>query len=621
MAEWIDQRSGTRWVDFVTDEISKWCSAYFDLGQCVWKMPWADLSLWEAWRRAAELDANPEVFGLVNFRKFVTALPESPEEAVEFLIDLLIIPEEEAADFLHRELMSVAGWSAYTAYKNRSFLPELLAIRLVYDAVLLQFDGSWSAAKQSNASEVRLEPQIASEGLYRKTLIQKLRSRSSPFAGRKSLQAIFCIDVRSEVYRTALEAQSPEIETIGFAGFFGMPVAVSQSARCPVLLNARYELRQGETPKGFAGVSKVWKALSESAVGCFPAVELAGTWFGVKMLQRWRKKSAPQNTAKLSWDIPLAERIDLATGALKNMSVDVSRLAPVVLFCGHGSETENNPYEASLDCGACGGHKGDVNARFAAALLNDQDVRAGLDKRGIKIPDDTTFIAGLHITTTDEVRLLEVDGLTQVEAWLKNASKVARRERNPHSTGKEVFRRSVDWSEVRPEWGLAGNAAFIAAPRSRTRNVNLQGRVFLHDYDASLDQDGSVLTLILTAPVIVASWINLQYYASTVNNKVFGSGNKTLHNVVGGFGIWEGNGGDLRTGLPLQSLHDGTKWRHEPLRLQVLIEAPRQRIERVLTANRDIQNLVENDWLHLIAWEGEAFHLYGGSGRWCNLPM
>jgi uncharacterized protein YbcC (UPF0753/DUF2309 family) len=329
--------------------------------------------------------------------------------------------------------------------------------------------------------------------------------------------------------------------------------------------------------------------------------------------------------------IPLAERVQLAAGALRNMSIDPRRLAPVVLLCGHGSTSENNPYGSSLDCGACGGHKGDVNARFAAALLNDPEVREGLLEAGTPIPEDCVFVGALHNTTTDDVTLYDQDQLlskkqrAQIERWLASASVSARRERsdNPFSPllsdqqlEWEAQQRSTDWSEVRPEWGLAGNAAFIAAPRSRTRNLNLEGRAFLHEYDPLADHDGSVLNLILNAPVIVASWINLQYFASTVNNQLFGSGNKVLHNVVGTFGVWEGNGGDLRTGLPLQSLHDGEQWRHEPLRLQVIVEAPRDRIDRVLERSPAVRNLVEHHWISLLSIDNHVVCECRGVGKW-----
>ena len=144
---------------------------------------------------------------------------------------------------------------------------------------------------------------------------------------------------------------------------------------------------------------------------------------------------------------------------------------------------------------------------------------------------------------------------------------------------RNVRRRSRDWSQVRPEWALANNAAFIAAPRGRTIDADLSGRAFLHEYQWRDDDGFTVLELIMTAPMVVANWINMQYYGSVVDNQRFGSGNKVLHNVVGGaIGVLEGNGGDLRVGLPLQSLHDGERWVHEPLRLSVFIEAPESAI-------------------------------------------
>jgi uncharacterized protein YbcC (UPF0753/DUF2309 family) len=77
----------------------------------------------------------------------------------------------------------------------------------------------------------------------------------------------------------------------------------------------------------------------------------------------------------------------------------------------------------------------------------------------------------------------------------------------------------------------------------------------------------------MTAPMVVTNWINLQYHASTVDNLRYGSGSKLLHNVVGdNVGVFEGNGGDLRIGLPMQSLHDEPGFRHTPLRLSVYIQ-------------------------------------------------
>lgn len=140
----------------------------------------------------------------------------------------------------------------------------------------------------------------------------------------------------------------------------------------------------------------------------------------------------------------------------------------------------------------------------------------------------------------------------------------------------------------------------LAAPRRRTKHLNLGGRVFLHDFDWQADVDGSTLTLILTAPLVVAHWINFQYYASTVDNRSFGSGNKVLHNVLGGHvGVFEGNGGDLRAGLPMQSLHDGREWRHAPLRLAAFIEAPTDAIEVVVSQHEVVRQLVDHGWIQL----------------------
>jgi uncharacterized protein YbcC (UPF0753/DUF2309 family) len=293
----------------------------------------------------------------------------------------------------------------------------------------------------------------------------------------------------------------------------------------------------------------------------------------------------------------------------------------------------NNPHATALDCGACGGHTGEANARVAAAILNDRQVRAGLGVRGIEVPDDTWFLGCLHDTTTDDIAIFDEArapashkaDLAQARIWLAQATTLSRLERTtllriPPGPDAEarVIARSRDWAQVRPEWGLAGNAAFIAAPRSRTRGIDLGGRAFLHDYDWQNDQGFGVLELILTAPMVVASWINLQYYGSTVNNRAFGAGNKVLHNVTGTIGVLEGNAGDLKIGLPWQSVHDGQRFVHEPLRLNVIVEAPRDAINAVIEKSEALRLLVDNRWVHLFAMaaDGNVSHRYAHGCTW-----
>jgi uncharacterized protein YbcC (UPF0753/DUF2309 family) len=410
-------------------------------------------------------------------------------------------------------------------------------------------------------------------------------------------------------------------------------------------------------------MNSLWKSFKTSAVSCFSHVEIAGLLFGFKLVTdslgltrpvtkpgtsglnrgvgRRIRPLVERQRGRLMADTPVVEtgialndRIELAANALRGMGL-TEDFARVVLLCGHGSSTVNNPYGSGLDCGACGGHTGEANARVAAMVLNDRAVRAGLRARGIFVPDDTWFVAGLHDTTTDSVALFEQDeapaqvlrDLDRLRDWLARAGQLARQERaarlclsglQPGALSRAVRTRSHDWSEVRPEWGLAGNAFFIAAPRHRTRGVELEGRAFLHEYDHRQDADGAILSLIMTAPMVVASWINLQYYGSTVDNRQFGSGNKVLHNVVGTFGVLEGNGGDLRVGLPWQSVHDGHDYRHEPRRLTVLIEAPAAAIEQVLEDQPEVRQLVEHNWLHLLRIDPDDGRClrYRAAGHW-----
>jgi uncharacterized protein len=152
----------------------------------------------------------------------------------------------------------------------------------------------------------------------------------------------------------------------------------------------------------------------------------------------------------------------------------------------------------------------------------------------------------------------------------------------------------------------------------RTEGRSLEGRAFLHDYVWQRDEGFGVLELIMTAPVVVASWISLQYYGSSVAPDLFGSGNKLLHNVIGGIGVIEGNGGALRAGLPWQSVHDGNALVHEPLRLSVCIEAPCEAMNAILEKHPGVRALFDNRWLHLFALDdaGRMARRYSGNLEW-----
>ena len=688
------------WVDFVTHQISQHCAAYFDVSQAAWNPE--RVGLYASWAKQLANDHSTALLmGYTGFSQKAAELPLDPHELIALATQALGLPAEHCTDYYTALLMSINGWASWCAYErwqarlgtvpnkaDDDGIVELLAIRLgwewllLQDAKHLQFDPEWIAVSADNISASSQFDdknnhdwllQTALELAFQQPLVRSLSKRPAALApnaspatpavdSAPSVQAIFCIDVRSEVYRRALEASSASVQTRGFAGFFGLFISYAPTGtamtrpQLPGLLPPSrctadewdgsdkcdsIALGQAIAQRRKQGLQ--WRSTLQNfrstASSGFSFVETCGLLYAGKLLkntlpsyttpltveqtglsnnQAQASRPRLQNLSGVTAEAELQSRCDMAAGILGAIGLTTA-FARIVLLAGHGSQTANNPHAAGLDCGACGGQTGEVNARALAALLNDVAVRQALVEKSIHIPNSTWFLGGLHNTTTDELALYDTDlmpashaaDLQQLNTTLSQAGQRARAERAPtlglahlardaSQLEKTIKARANNWAEVRPEWGLANNAAFVVAPRARTQHIDLKGRAFLHDYDYTQDTELGVLTLIMTAPMVVTNWINMQYYASVVDNAKYGSGNKVLHNVVGGhLGVFEGNGGDLRIGLPMQSLHDGKHWQHTPLRLSVFIEAPQAAIDSIIAKHAVVQQLVSNQWLHL----------------------
>ncbi len=680
-------RPGASWADVVTHQVSQHCAAFFDRHQASWTMDRSQ-SLYDSWRWQLAADRGlPWRCGRAALQQRLATMPQAPQSLIGAALDAMAVPEKGREPYLSAVLMAIGGWGAWCAYErwqarleghDDDKIVHLLAIRLAWEWLLLddaepgtlpagwgtRWEGAAAAASAlQHAQRIDWLLQDAVETAYREPLIKGLSqapasTAAGKFATTPAVQALFCIDVRSEVFRRALESVSPAVHTRGFAGFFGLFIdyePLGSALRRPqlpgLLAPAHCATEQAASPslaqvlvakrRNALQWRQRWAEFRGAPASAFSFVESLGLLYGPKLLA----SSLPSTTAPARWEdagLPLADAAALrpclpqaasdpaaaaamAQGVLGAMGL-VNGFAPLVLLAGHGSRSTNNPHAAGLDCGACGGQTGEVNARVLADMLNRPAVRVALRGLGIDIPTSTHFLPALHDTTTDEVMLYDTGAvpaalqskLAELRDWLEAAGALARAERapslglgalasNPAALKRSVLERANDWAQVRPEWGLADNAAFIVAPRARTRHLNLAGRSFLHDYDHRLDPSLGVLTLIMTAPMVVTNWINLQYHASTVDNRRYGSGNKVLHNVVGGhLGVFEGNGGDLRIGLPMQSLHDGNALRHTPLRLSVFIEAPRAAIDTVMAGHAIVRQLVGNGWLHLFRIDPET---------------
>ena len=319
------------------------------------------------------------------------------------------------------------------------------------------------------------------------------------------------------------------------------------------------------------------------------------------------------------------ERADRVLGLLRSSGI-IDRLSPLVVLMGHGATTVNNPHESAYDCGACGGRRGGPNARIFAMMANQPAVRHRLVEMGHPIPNGTWFLAGCHDTTTDDCQFFDVERLPEThralydqlvsscrEAGADNALERIRRFElasgitTPDVARRHVRERSEHLSEARPEYGHATNAVAIFGRRSLTESLYMDRRAFLISYDASTDPSSQIITGHLGAAGLVCAGISLEYYFSTVDNEVYGCGTKLPHNIAGLVGVMNGQSGDLRTGLPKQTVEV-----HEPVRVLLVIEAKPAAVEHAMSQHAEVNQIIRNEWVRIATIDPDSgsIHFY-----------
>ncbi|MDP3242039.1 MAG: Na-translocating system protein MpsB, partial [Reyranella sp.] len=471
VAELARDLSAIDWPRLVEERISHFASAYFDQGQALW-IGGPARGAYAAWRAVATHDLTPEIVGLEGFAQTVADAPADAGAALEDGVARLGLSGPALESYFHRLLTTLGGWAQVARYRlwqaelgggTNGAVTDLLAIRITWEAALLRqygpaLEAHWQAAIAAHAEPATATPEDVVDTILQEAAERAAQRRlhallgampSAPAApGRPALQMAFCIDVRSEVFRRALESVDPGIRTLGFAGFFGLRLGHRRFAsdvvedRLPVLLTPTLLTCSGtatpatesadRTARIAARAQRAWGRFKLAAISSFAFVEAAGPLYVGKLLSDGLalKRHTAQNdpAPRPAESLDHETRLAMAASVLKAMSL-TDGFARLVLLTGHGANVVNNPHASALHCGACGGYSGEVNARLLAVLLNDREIRSGLAAQGIAIPDDTLFLGALHDTTTDAVTIYADDhpsaahanDLAQAGRWLKSA--------------------------------------------------------------------------------------------------------------------------------------------------------------------------------------------------------
>jgi hypothetical protein len=302
----------------------------------------------------------------------------------------------------------------------------------------------------------------AYEHNYREAFFQALRAnhKRGRWAERNTCpdsQVIFCIDDREESFRRHLEEFNPAIETLGAAGFFGVPMNYKAlddtkvTPLCPIVVTPVHEVQ--EVPRtdteyvlarhkrgnkiAQQAIYLLYQKLRSNLLLSLPIIHAIapGTLIGLLAKSLFPKKqrhlisaisevispavktqlmfTSTDNVTPASPEQPKLgftdnEQADRVANFLRNSGL-THGFSELVVLMGHGSISQNNPHLAAYDCGACSGRHGGPSARLFAAMANRSEIRKLVAERNINIPHDTWFIGAEHNTCNEKIDWYDVN--------------------------------------------------------------------------------------------------------------------------------------------------------------------------------------------------------------------
>ncbi|MGL4199424.1 MAG: putative inorganic carbon transporter subunit DabA, partial [Allorhizobium sp.] len=321
VAELAARATGKDWPGLVSERIGTFAAGFFDQGQALWAASRRN-GLYAAWRAFATHDLTPEILGLKGFSIHVDETPETTHGAIERAAVSLGLGAEPGTYF-HQLLLTLGGWAQYARHiqfkaevegRTDTTALELLAIRLVFEEALFArhkavIEQEWQQVRRKHIEPVSADLdtvtdgvlQAAAERAAQRKLAATLAAPSTNKVTelRPVLQAAFCIDVRSEVFRRSLESVDPGVRTLGFAGFFGLGASHKGFAsdvvehRLPVLLKPSvfscsavdHDEDADQQARFSARAVRAWGRFKLAAVSSFAFVEAMGPVYAGKLVR------------------------------------------------------------------------------------------------------------------------------------------------------------------------------------------------------------------------------------------------------------------------------------------------------------------------------------------------